>query len=59
MTETFKVWGRRGAVSMVESSFGYFEVWAVDGSLGEPQRFMSWDDAVEAYEYACVGERVL
>lgn len=58
-TETFKVRARKGDISMIESSLGYFEVWAVDGSLGEPQRFTTWDDAVEAYEYALVGHRVL
>ncbi len=56
-SETFKVRARKGAVSMVESSFDYFEVWAVDGSQGEPQRFSTWDEAVEAYEYAIVARR--
>lgn len=55
--ERFIVRGRKGPASMIESSLGYFEVWAVDGSLGEPQRFTAWDDAVEAYEYATLGHR--
>ena len=52
-SETFKVRGRRGAVSLTESSLGYFEVWAVDGSQGEPTHCTTWDDAVEAFEIAC------
>jgi hypothetical protein len=51
-SETFKVRARKGDVSFVESSLGYFEVWAVDGSQGEPKRFHTWDEAVEAFEYA-------
>lgn len=57
-SETFRVRARKGAVSMVESSLGYFEVWAVDGSQGEPRRFHAWDEAVEAYEYAVAEARV-
>lgn len=58
ISETFAVRARKGVVSFIESSLGYLEVWAVDGSLGEPQRFSSWDDAVEAFEYALVGYNV-
>jgi hypothetical protein len=57
-----KVRARKGAVSMIETSSDgavHYEVWAVDGSLGDPQVFATWDDAVEAYEYGLVGERVL
>lgn len=56
--ETFRVRGRKGVVSLVESSYGYYEVWATDGSLGDPQRYWGWDDAVEAFEYGCVGRRL-
>lgn len=58
-SEKFTVRARKGDVSMIESSLGYYEIWSVDGSLGDPQRFLSWDDAVEAYEYALAGERIL
>ena len=51
--EAFKVRARKGDVSLAESSFGYWEVWSVDGSKGDPVRFHTWDDAVEGFEYAC------
>ena len=57
--EVYRVWGRSGAASFIEGPLsGHYEVWATDGSIGDPQCFTSWESAVEAYEYALTGYNV-